>query len=100
MLRRLRGRAGLVRQFLRSGGRIGWDREIRAAVATRPIEGVTPMRVCVRSYRELRRVHEFGRNPRDVVWKWLNWIGDCRIFYDIGASNGMEGLYVLYRHAC
>jgi len=100
MLQRLRGRAGLVRQFLHAGGRIGWDREIGTAVATRPIDGARAMRISVRSYRELRRVHEFGRNPRDVVWKWLNWINDCQAFYDIGASNGMEGLYVLHRHNC
>lgn len=100
MLQRLRGRAGLVRQFLRAGGRIGWDREIGTAVATRPIDGGRTMQVSVRSYRELRRVHQFGRNPRDVVWKWLNWIGDCRTFYDVGASNGMEGLYVMHRHNC
>lgn len=100
MLQRWWQRAGLVRQFLRSGGRVGWDRDVRTAVATRPVEGGRVMRVSVRSYRELRRVHEFGRNPRDVVWKWLNWIDDCRMFYDIGASNGMEGLYALHRHAC
>ena len=100
MLRSLRGRIGLLRQFLRAGGRVSWDREIATAVATRPIEHGPPMRVSVRSYRELRRVHEFGRNSKDVVWKWLNWIGGCRTFYDVGASNGMEGLYVLHRHVC
>jgi FkbM family methyltransferase len=100
MLRRLRHRAGLIRQFLKEGGRIGWDRELATAVATSSGRGGAKMRVSVRSYRELRRVHQFGRNPRDVVWRWLNWIGGCRAFYDIGASNGLEGLYVLYRHGC
>lgn len=100
-LRRLWNRARMVQQFLSTGGRLRYDGEIGAFVAEGRFDGRMHVGVCVRSYRELRRVHEFGRGPRvDSVWRWLNWIGDCTTLYDVGSSNGLEGLYAMHRHGC
>lgn len=100
-LRRLWNRARLVQGFFGAGGRLRYASEIASFVASSPVGASRPLEVCVRSYRELRRLHEFGRNERpDSVWKWLNWISDCRMLYDIGASNGLEGLFALTKHGC
>jgi FkbM family methyltransferase len=98
---RLWNRARLVQRFFASGGRLRYDREVASLVARAPAGARHPLEICVRSYRELRRLHEFGRSERvDSVWKWLNWIADCRMLYDIGASNGLEGLFALAKHGC
>lgn len=98
---RLWNRARLVQRFFAAGGRLRYDREVASLVARAPVGAARDLEVCVRSYRELRRLHEFGRSERvDSVWKWLNWISDCRMLYDIGASNGLEGLFAIAKHGC
>lgn len=99
MLRMLKNRLGMLKGFYASGGRLRWDRDIGTVVARKAAGGGREMQVCIRSYRELRRFHEFGRSRRpDCLWQWLRWIRNCGVFYDIGASNGLEGLYVLANH--
>ena len=34
------------------------------------------------------------------MFDWLNAIDDCEMLYDIGASNGYEGMYTHAAHDC
>jgi FkbM family methyltransferase len=49
------------------------------------------MYAVIRSYREFRRVVQFGTMPGDIVFRWLHEINDCRVLYDVGSANGLEG---------
>ena len=55
--------------------------------------------ICVRSYKELRRFHIMGRGEfNDAVWKWLHWIRDGGMLYDVGSANGLEGALAYHLH--
>lgn len=83
------------------GGSVERNRRLGCWVARRPMANGRPMAVCVHSYKEIRRVSDFGEyGETDVVWRWLHWIKDCRMLYDVGASNGMEGLLANHLHSC
>jgi FkbM family methyltransferase len=78
-------------------GRIVYDRELGAWIASRPL-GQRRMEVVVRSYKELRRFHQFGAKAGDVVFDWMQRIRDCELLYDIGSANGLEGFFVHHLH--
>lgn len=78
----------------RRNGRLRFDRSIGEWVATRPFAG-RDLAVPARSYRQFRRYYQFGQHgDRDVVFAWMRRIDDCRVLYDIGSSNGLEGFLV------
>lgn len=81
----------LILLRFRHGGTLVWNREVSSWVATRTFGGKEGMSVVIRSFKELRRIIQFGRNKNDIVYRWLHIIKDCKYFYDIGAANGLEG---------
>ncbi|MCB9990605.1 MAG: FkbM family methyltransferase [Rhodospirillales bacterium] len=91
-----------VREYFRlkkAGGRACFDKELSSWVAERPFAGrKNGMPVIVRSYKEFRRIVQFGGNKADIVHKWIHAIDDCDVFYDIGAANGLEGFLCRYLH--
>ncbi len=86
--------------FHRSDLRLYFCKPIFSWVAEKKISG-TSVSLAVRSYREMRRLRNFGADPgHDLVFRWLNYIKDCKVFYDIGASNGVFGFSAHYLHNC
>ena len=85
--------------LFRQGGRISYDTDMRTFTASRPFAGRRQV-ITVRSYRELRRFHQFGTFAGDIVQDWMAWISDCEVLYDVGSANGLEGLYVHHLHGC
>jgi len=84
--------------FCGPGSGLRYDRSIGSWVATRPLEG-KPMSVVVRSYRELRRFKDFGRDASsDLMFRWLRNIQGCEVFYDVGASIGIFGFGAHHLH--
>ena len=81
------------------GGYTRYDSELLCRVVRKPV-GKTYFEAPYRSYREFRRIVNFGRNPDDLVFIWLNAISDCETLYDIGAANGHEGLVANALHQC
>ena len=81
------------------GGNTRYDPELLCRVVRKPI-GDTYFEATYRSYREFRRIVNFGRNPDDLVFIWLNAISDCETLYDIRAANGHEGLAANAMHKC
>lgn len=76
----------------RLGGKITYDNNLKCWVLSRPITPSQSVLSCVHNYKEFSRAVYFGRNTeRDVVWKWIHWIKDCRMLYDVGSANGLEG---------
>ena len=82
--------------FLQNG-RFSYEFSSSACTASRLIDGKR-FRVVVRSYQEFRRFHQFGLFPDDIVQRWMRWITDCEVLYDIGSANGLEGFFVYNRH--
>lgn len=81
------------------GGRLKWVGDLRCWQATLKLpRGV--LYAPVRSYRNLRQIRQFGADPKSLVFDWLNAIDDCEMLYDIGASNGYEGMYAHAIHGC
>lgn len=77
--------------WLKKGCRLFYTRSILAWVAQKPL-GAKSLAMVVRSYREFRRVRNFGANPADdLIYRWLQNLKHCDVFYDIGASNGVFG---------
>ena len=81
------------------GGRLTWQGDLRCWQATITLPRGT-LYVPVRSYRNLRQITQFGADPKSLVFDWLNAIDDCDMLYDIGASNGYEGMYAHATHNC
>lgn len=81
------------------GCSIRYDKELSCWVARKKLPSAA-FEVPVRSYREFRRVVNFGQNPEDIVYIWLNAIDDCETLYDIGAANGHEGIAANAVHGC
>ena len=81
------------------GGNTRYDPELLCRVVRKPV-GDTYFEATYRSFREFRRIVNFGRNPDDLVFIWLNAISDCETLYDIGAANGHEGLVANALHQC
>lgn len=85
--------------FFRQGGRLRRERAIGAWLATREMGNGRRLGICVRSYKELRRFHIMGRGEfNDAVWKWLHWIRDGGMLYDVGSANGLEGALAYHLH--
>ena len=81
------------------GGRLTWRGDLRCWQATIKLpRGI--LYVPVRSYRNLRQITQFGADPESLVFDWLNAIDDCEMLYDIGASNGYEGMYTHAAYDC
>ena len=81
------------------GGRLKWVSDLHCWQATIKLPRGT-LYVPVRSYRNLRQITQFGADPKSLVFDWLNAIDDCEMLYDIGASNGYEGMYTHAAHDC
>jgi len=81
------------------GGRLKWVRDLRCWQATLKLPRGS-LHVPVRTYRNLRQIAQFGADPKSLVFDWLNAIDDCEMLYDIGASNGYEGMYAHAAHDC
>src|SRR5690606_19029833 len=79
------------------GGRLDYDRALATWFASRPL-GAGRMEVAVRSYKELRRFHQFGGHEGDIVFEWMQRIGPGALVYDIGSANGLEGFYIHHLH--
>lgn len=85
--------------FFRQGGRLYYDRQVGAWFAKRTMGNGQPLSICIRSYKELRRFHIMGRGEHnEVVWKWLHWIRDSGMLYDVGSANGLEGALAYHLH--
>lgn len=81
--------------YFRRKGNLRYDAAIGNWIAARPVDGGKTMRIVVRSYKEFRRFVVFGRfDGRDIVDTWMRRIDDCKVLYDIGSANGLEGFYV------
>lgn len=81
------------------GGRLRWNGEVAAWVIDRPVgPSSKPMSVVIRSFKEFRRIVQFGSNKEDIVYTWLHAIKDCKTFYDIGSANGLEGFLCHHLH--
>ena len=76
-----------------------YDRELMCWTARRNI-GEGELYLPVRSYRELRRVVNFGSDLKDTALVWLNAIDDCTMLYDIGSANGLEGVFANSIYSC
>ncbi|MDG2397247.1 MAG: FkbM family methyltransferase [Flavobacteriaceae bacterium] len=63
-----------------------------------PIVNKTPLKLICRSSKELKRISRFGLNKKDVVWKWLNWLEEESILFDVGSGSGFEGLTAGHLH--
>lgn len=84
-------------RFFQKGGRFKYNWELGSWVARRQIAGKS-IELVVRSYREFNRWRQFGKDGRDVVFKWLLELNDCEAYWDIGSANGIEGLFVSQYH--
>jgi len=95
VVRALRPKWHLAREVFKfrfgRGGRLTWVNDLRCWQATVQLPRGT-LYVPVRSYRNLRQITQFGADPKSLVFDWLNAIDDCEMLYDIGASNGYEGM--------
>jgi FkbM family methyltransferase len=79
--------------------KLRWDGDISAWIVHRPFSNPDKkMPVVVRSFKEFRRIAQFGKNQEDIVYRWLHAIKDCKVFYDIGAANGLEGFLCHHLH--
>lgn len=78
-------------------GKIFFDTDINCWVAEK-IFNTSKLQIPVRSFRELRRIYDFGKDKDELLLIWLETINDCETFYDIGSANGIEGLYLNARH--
>ena len=83
--------------MIEQGGRLAYDRPLGAWIASRPL-GPRRMEVVVRSYKELRRFHQFGTKQGDIVFDWMQRIRDCELLYDVGSANGLEGFFIHHLH--
>jgi hypothetical protein len=81
-----------------SGG-LRYDKEVSCWVVKKKIHDVE-IDIPVRSYREFKRVVNYGENAKDIVFIWLNAIDDCKALYNIGAANGHEGFIANALHNC
>lgn len=91
-------RTRLLFDYYRRGGRLAYDREVGAWVARKGLPSCKPIRVVVRSQREFARFARFGSDPQDSVHRWLDGWADCRVFWDIGSANGLEGFFMQAKH--
>lgn len=81
------------------GGRLCYHAGMHTFTASRSFSG-RRQKIAVRSFKELRRFHQFGTFEGDIVQDWMEWISDCEVLYDVGSANGLEGLYVHHLHGC
>ncbi len=87
--------------FRRAPGQsLKYSRELGSFIATKMIDG-RPAPLAVRSYRELRRWHLLGRaDGKDLVMTCLRAGAPIKVFYDVGASNGIYGFAAHALHGC
>lgn len=86
------------RALRKLGARFHRDDELGGWVVRLPVAGHGEMWLVARTFREFRRIAQFGRHPDNAVWKWLNWIDDGKVVYDVGSANGLEGCYAGHVH--
>jgi len=103
LVRALRPKWHLAREAAKfrfgRGGQLTWVSDLRCWQATLKLPRTT-LYVPVRNYRNLRQITQFGADSKSLVFDWLNAIDDCEMLYDIGASNGYEGMYTHAAHGC
>ena len=103
LVRMLRPKWHLIREMMSfwfsRGGRLTWESDLLCWQAKLKLPLAT-LYVPVRSYRNLRQITQFGADPKSLVFDWMNAIDDCEMLYDIGASNGYEGMYTHGAHNC
>ncbi|MDA0654818.1 MAG: hypothetical protein O2912_00200 [Proteobacteria bacterium] len=85
--------------YVRQHGSVSRDKELLCWVVKKPLLGGT-LNAPARSFKEFRRITQFGVNPKDLVFHWINMIDDCEVLYDVGAANGHEGLIAHELHKC
>ena len=82
-------------KLYKTGGKLGYDKEVGSWFASYPFSG-SQMKISIRSYRELRRLIQFGEKQKDTIFSWLQNLKNVKCFYDIGSANGLEGF--LFNH--
>ena len=81
-----------VKKKLKSrGAKFNYNKEFGGWVIELPMLNGKNLIVLARTFREFRRVSQFGTNKSNVVWKWINWIEKNNVIYDVGSANGLEG---------
>ena len=75
-----------------------YDKNFKSWIVFFPVSNKIPLKLICRSPKELNRISKFGTNNNDVVWKWLNWIEEKSVLFDIGSGSGFEGLYAGHLH--
>ncbi len=96
MIRSLREIYYLIKQIyilLKKKGSISYNGDIGCFVAKRVIKNELLI-IPLKSRKVLTRFNLFDSNTKDIVFKWIDSLKNCKCFLDIGSANGMEGFYV------
>jgi len=86
------------RELSRRGATFAHDPEFGGWIIQVPMTDSRKMPLVARTFREFRRVAQFGRKEGDSVWKWLNWMDNGGTLYDVGSANGLEGFTAGHLH--
>jgi FkbM family methyltransferase len=82
-----------AKYFLKQrGGSYKYNKTYGGWLLNIPMPNNLDMLILARTYREFNRAVRFGTNKKDLLWKWINWIDNKSVVYDIGSANGLEGL--------
>tara|TARA_B100000676_G_scaffold295837_1_gene335488 strand:+ start:4456 stop:5385 length:930 start_codon:yes stop_codon:yes gene_type:complete len=88
----------IKRELTTHGGSFRYDKEFGGWILQVQMPDGRNMPVVARTFREFRRVSQFGREAGEPVWKWLNWMDDGSTLYDVGSANGLEGFTAGHLH--
>lgn len=92
----------LSKRYFLSGGRIKFSWKLQCLIASKCFKRYSEKRmtVVIRSFRELMRWMQFAEGPDSKFFDWLASLKKESVFWDVGASNGLEGFYVHHMAQC
>ncbi len=93
LIRKIYYKIKYIYVFLTKIGFINYSTEISSLTMNLKIERkkiILPLK----SFKILNRINNFVINKNDLVYQWLRNLKNCKVFYDIGSANGLEGFFV------